>query len=379
MIRKKISIYWAICLIAFLGACQPQRVAYNVQNIKEAKGLRNYTTIYALPKSGIKVNVKVTKTVFKKGPYSNYAQSKLGLSEFIARNKTEWEISNVEFESFPLLDTNHVYIIETNSLENKLKLELTKNGFLKTINPSITNEENKRIIKLEEIEHIEPEERIASFDEIPLPKSVLSKVSARERAEELSRLILNQRVDLAATLIGDGYTETIADGSALRIMVDEIKMMQNAYLKMFKGLVVKESFDYSFEIIPEEARKVTQIILFRFSKENGLLEKDDMSGKPVLLEIESKENMNEFNEFCKNQSYLFRPEKNGVENKGLFHRIPEEVTVRLIGNEKEIAKHDLYLPQFGVVNSLPEKYLDDKISIEFFPELGSIKKIQKLE
>lgn len=380
MIRKKISVYCAIALIVFTGACQSKRVAYNVANINEVNGLRNYTTIYALPKSGIKVNVKVTKTVLKKGPFSNYAQTMLGLTDVISRNETIWEIKQVEFESFPLLDTNHVYIIETNSIENKLKIELTENSFLKAVNPPlIKNKEIEKTIEIKEFEQKKQGRSITNFNDILLPKSVLTKASSREKADELSRLILNQRVDLAATLIGDGYTETIAEGSALRIMVDEIKRLQQEYLLMFKGITKEESFDFSFEFIPDEPRKVTQTILFRFSKENGLVAKDDMSGEPVLLEIDSKENMNELNLFCKNQNYLLRAEKNGIENNGLFYRIPEKVIVRLLEDNNEIAKKDLLLPQFGVVNSLPEKYLDDNISIEFFPELGSIKKIQKLE
>ena len=44
-----------------------------------------------------------------------------------------------------------------------------------------------------------------------------------------------------------------------------IDFIQEQYLSMFKGKVKKENFQYSFDYIPEEARKTTQSIVFRFS------------------------------------------------------------------------------------------------------------------
>ena len=146
---------------------------------------------------------------------------------------------------------------------------------------------------------------------------------------------------------------------------------------MFIGKVKKESFQYSFDYIPEEPRKITQSILFRFSEENGIVENNDMSGIPMIIEIESYENLKNYEDFKKKQSYLKRAAKKKEESNGLYYRIPEMGIVRLLANEDVLIQEKIKLSQLGSIHSLPSKYLDGNYVISLYPELGSIKSIKK--
>ena len=314
-----------IILLMVSTACSAQKFSFNVINLKEARGIRHYSTLYALPKTVIRVNLKVIKTSYKKGPYHNYANSYLDLTNVIEEDKELWKITDIKFETYAIADTNHIYLIETNDELNKIELKLTESGLLEAIYPQeYTNcpikkdiSEYKSIPLSESVllkSHKLTEKEELNFDDVPLPKSVLAKRTTSEQATELSAKILALREDRAAILVGDGYTQAMPEGEALKIMVEKIDLIQNLYLTMFKGKSKKESFQYTFDYIPEEPRKITQTILFRFSEEHGIVENTDMSGEPMIIEIESYENIKKFEQFKKNQQYLKRVAKYAAQN-----------------------------------------------------------------
>ena len=381
-----LSVFFII--VVFSNACKSQKQSFNVVNLNKTQGVRNYSTVYALPKTVVRVNVEVVKTTYKKGPYHRYAESLLGLKDAIKRDKEFWKVTGIKFETYAIVDTNNIYLVETNDENNKIEINLTVAGLLESVyvnglepleyevdeykSMSVLNVADLKSHKLSEVEDI-------SFDDVSLPSSVISKRTEREQALELSKKILTLREDRAAIIVGDGYTETMPTGDALEIMIDKIDLIEKQYLSLFKGKVKKESFKYSFDYIPDEPRKITQSILFRFSEENGIVDITDMSGIPMILEIESYENLKNFEKFKKNQEYLKRAAKMKNTNNGLFYRIPEMGIVRLLASDDILMQEKIQLAQFGAIQSLSTKYLDGNYTINFYPELGSIKSIKRVK
>jgi len=286
-----------ISLIVLFGACKSEQIQLKIINLNEAQGIRKYATVYTLPKTVVRVNVKVEKTTFKKGPYYQYANTYLGLSDIIEEDGQNFSISDVEFVTYPVADTNNIYLIETDEL-NSISLKLNKDGLLETINPdglyTIDNssgienlidwEKNTSIKnKVIEIDNI-------TFDDVLLPKNLVLKKSTSEQASFLANQILTLRDDRAAILVGDGYTETMPAGDALKTMISSIDIALDKYMSMFVGKTKRDYFYYSFDYIPNETRKKTQSILFRFSENYGIVENTDVNGMPMIIEIESSEN-----------------------------------------------------------------------------------------
>lgn len=389
MIKSKFLI--GIFLIVFLvsNACKSPQASLSVINLKDARGIRHYSTLYSLPKTVIRVNLEVVKTTFKKGPYYNYAESYLGLTDVIKQDKEHWKITSIEFETYAIADTNQVYLIETNDEQSKVELKLTDWGLLESVYPKSLNlasknnvDEYKSLPVTKQAllkSHKLTDSRPISFDDVPLPKSLLAKRSTREQAIDLSSKILTLRDDRAAILVGDGYTETMPSGEALKIMIDKIDAIQKKYLAMFKGKTKKQTFRYSFDYIPDEPRKITQSILFRFSEEYGIVDNTNMDGKPMIIEVESYENLKNYEDFKTNQVYLKRAAKEKDNKKGLFYRIPEMGIVRLLAKEDVLMQEKIQLSQFGAIHSLPAKYLNGEYAIELYPELGALKGITKIK
>ncbi len=383
MKKTKLILNIFIATILLFSACKPQELSFNVINLNEAKGIRNYSTIYALPKTVVRVNVEVVKTTYKKGPYYQYAESLLGLTDAIDRDKEFWKITGIKFDTYAIVDTNNVYLVEANN--SKAELSLTASGLLESVyskgDPGLLPIDEYKSMSVLNVPDLKSHKLAVNesinFDDVPLPSNVIAKRTDREQALELSKKILTLRDDRAATLVGDGYTEAMPGGDALKIMIDKIDLIQKQYLSLFEGKVKKESFKYSFDYVPDEPRKITQSIIFRFSEEHGIVDIMDMSGMPMILEIESYENLKNLEKFKKNQEYLKRAAKIKSSANGLFYRIPEMGIVRLLANEDILMQEKVQIAQFGTIQSLSAKYIDGNYTVKLYPELGSIKSIKK--
>jgi hypothetical protein len=385
--KRILSIFILLIVVfAIFTSCKPKLAPVNIISLNKAQGLRNYSNIYALPKTVIKVNVTAERVNYVKGPYSDYARVHLGLEDIIEENMHKWRISAIEFETYAIADTNNLFLIETNIPEYMLLLSLTKEGFIKSINDA--SQTGKIVFQNEELNEWLNRKKISSagnielndpvsvtFDDVPLPKDVLQKKIKSEQALALVNKILILRDDRSAILVGDGYTQALPVGETMQTMITEIDKIEEKYLSLFKGKIVKESFSYSFTFIPDEPRKRTQSILFRFSEKNGIVQNSDISGIPVVIEIESYENLKQFEQFKKRQFYLESVSEAKQSQKGFFYRIPEMGNVRLLKNDKVLTEDKILIAQFGTIQHLPYKYLHGNYSIHFYPELGSLQSI----
>jgi hypothetical protein len=309
----------------------------------------------------------------------------LDLSDVIIENRSKWRISAVEFETYPIADTNNIFLIETNLPQQPLRFNINKDGFIESINAGVQNNNDisehiekewsniKNITQTENIELLG--NKTISFDDVPLPKDIVAKKTISEQASLMANKILVLRDDRAALLVGDGYTQALPAGETMKTMIQEIDKTLERYESLFKGKVVQETFSYKFDFVPEEPRKRTQSILFRFSEQNGIVDNSDISGMPVIVEIESYENLKQLEQFKKRQFYLENAANKNEIEKGLYYRIPEMAVVRLIKNDRILQEDKIQVAQFGSIQSLPLKYLTGDYAISFYPDLGSIKSI----
>jgi hypothetical protein len=379
MLKLKTILVFIFAVLLF--ACKTEEQSLNVINIEKLQGVHNYSTFYTLPKTVIRVNVEICRSISKKGPYSKYAKSLLDIDEIINKDEIKWEIKNIQFTSYPVPDTNNIYIIEDIGNIDNFGIALTPEGFINSINSENTNikdfQYGKTLNFNQDKEELSTTQMI-NFNDVPLLKEITSKKNTYERAKALAEKIYTLRDDRAAIIVGDGYTENMPDGIAMKEIIRELNKLEQKYLSMFVGKKIKKTYNYSFDFIPEIPKKTTQAIIFRFSEEHGVVPMNDVSGIPVIIEIESHQTVEKIIALNKRQEYLKRTGKIKENKSGLYYRIPEQVSVRLIKNDKILAEKNIILAQFGDVHHLNSKYLNGKFSIEYYPELGAVKKIEPL-
>lgn len=380
---NKYFIFLVTISIIFYS-CKTQDESLNVINIKQSQGVRDYSNLYTLPKTVIRVNVRFTQTVYKRGPFSKYAKSLLGIENAITDDEILWDIAKVDFNTYPVPDTNHIYIIEQANKQNVVGLSLTQQGFIKSVNadknkllPTNKNpyefslDYNKKGTILDKAD-------IPNYNDVPVLKDVQARSTVFEKAKAIAEKIYTLRDDRAAIIVGDGYTEAMPDGLALKEIVRNLNSLEQKYLSLFTGKKLRREFNYSYDFIPASNKKITQAILFRFSTTEGVVPFNNVNGLPVIIKLNSYQNISPIIEFNKKQEHLKRVADIDKEEQGLYYRIPEMGLVELLINEEVVAEKKIILAQFGEVHSLNPKYMDGNYIIEFYTELGSIKQISKI-
>ncbi|MBN1251279.1 MAG: DUF4831 family protein [Bacteroidales bacterium] len=390
-IIKKISILTLGIIISF-SSCKTSDVSYNVININDAAGIRNHAIMYFLPKTVIKTEIKLKKIVYKSGPFAAYAKRYLDIDNAFLKDEVKWEVEDINFFTYPIADTSQIYLIEHEEIFEDIDVQFNSLGIIRNYNSNIYDNENlfvdfktdKQNLKAnnfftESTNRFLSKSEEINFDDVELPKQVVNEKSLSEKAKELAAKILTLREDRAATLVGDGYTEIVPEGGALAIMVENINRIEKEYLSFFIGKKAEETFIYNYDFIPQETREITQKILFRFSSTQGIVENNDMSGIPVIIELDAFRNLNQIKSFDKTQNHLKRVSKIKEQKKGLYYRIPDMVKVKLLINDNVLSEKNILVSQFGLIQNLPAKYLNGNYSIEFDSEFGSIFRIDKLK
>ncbi len=395
---KKLSFFAIIALL--LASCATNKnIFIQTTKLDQTNGFSNNYFTYYLPKTQIIINIQATKIVENKGPFADYAREFLGnLNNIITKNRTYWQISDIKISSRPIRDTNNIYVVRS-SVVNAYNLQLTKQGFPialnKNINYTSITPETQSFTKLNR--KTDSSETLLVIDQgykevydtifktqtydtiqrtIPIIEKRFIKKSIREQARDLANKIFELRDDREALLIGEGDSDQLPDGQALKEMLGGIDKLEKQYLAQFIGRTDKTIFHYKFAYTPEPTNNVIQTIIFRFSPKLGLLPAEDLRGQPVILELISHQTVDKIRSFTQKQDILKLLQKNPPKNSGLAYRIPELVTVRLIYNGKVLAKKDLFIAQFGVVSHLPAQiFKNPDLKIEFYPNLGAIKSI----
>jgi len=368
---KKLFFYFVTLLI--LVSCSSKKVIFTVENIKDVKNYKQNPLIYALPKTVILVDVEITKKSYKKGKFSDYAAQNLGISNVIEKDKSEWSISNVKINTFAKVDTTQIYVINSNSENLSNLINLSKEGFLLGFNKQIESYNTDIEINNYLINEILQD---TTFAKVSFLEDQLKTTDINTQAQTLAKSILKLRDDRKALISGD--EALTSDGEAFNAMLNSLDKLEEEYLSMFVGKSFETTQSYHFEFVPEENQQFRQEILFKFSETDGFLAATSLKGKPVYLEIESEKYTNIMSDFTKNQALAKRTEKIKDKNSGIVYRVPEKTKVKLTYLSKELSTENILISQYGANVRIPINLIFNKdYSIEFYPNYGALKSIEK--
>lgn len=375
----KIIIYISVL---FLVSCKSSFYVEKAQNAE------NNSIIYALPKTKIILQVEVTDEIKQKGIFSDYTHLYFNTKNAVLKNSSKFYISDISLKNVPLIDSSQIYKIISAKNSNPLLLNLSKEGFILGINLSdiqakTVNNEQARLKNREIRTNVSDYADISlhsvremQYDTIykeVLRDSVLIKIpvirkkevykSKAKQAKETAEIIFNLRDDRYALLTGENDGNNFPDGEAFKQMIIKLSELEKNYMSLFTGREMKIKKLYQFEFIPENNTKNKSEVMFRFSDKNGIT--NDTTDTPVILN--------------------FIPEKNIIggisrideKNKGILYRIPGKAQANITLKGKELYKTEFEIPQIGTLNLIPANLFKSKITVEFYPELGSLKRISE--
>jgi hypothetical protein len=327
--------------------------------------------VYSLPETGIRVKVKATRERFVHGPFQGYAQKMLGIDNAPVSDADRWTIDGLTLETFSQPDADQV----RKALGQVAQLvSLTDAGILAGINTGAKSPESA--IQTQSFIVKEPESKV-NFTDLSIWSFYSSADTTKrfkmvsknpdQKAAEAAETIFNLRNSRFA-LLTNANNEPLPDGKSFEIMRDELSKMEENYLALFIGKSSKQSYEFSFDYIPNE-KSAKGEVFFRFSDERGALPKTDLSGRPIVIDI------NRNDELAAKQSSLSSSANPEAGKSGVFYRIPGMAEIRILDGNKQLAAARTPIAQFGTVAPVPEELLDGSYKLEFYPTTGAIKSI----
>lgn len=338
--------------------------------------------IYALPKTNLRFRVEAVKTDIFPGPYYEYAEKYIGLTNVPEKKETIWQISNIVVETYHDMDSEQFYMIEPSGLMNIDLQSLIANQFIFPVNKNANLEYDNQFygknetgndivfkdlsvskyVGEEKVTYYKRVQRDSLFAKVPVTKTQSVYKSFEDKAEEASSFIFmirEKRFELIT-----GMADYYPDGKALEVALKELDRLENEYMDLFIGKKFTSTYSATFEFTPTEKDLHQPHIIFRFNEDKGVLPANDLSGRPIIVELES---MNQ----VQGISSVFEHKQDTEEafKDKIHYRIPNMAQVKVYDGSSLIATRKTHVEQYGEIIQIPSIFLmDDEKFIEFYRE-----------
>lgn len=347
---------------------------------------------YSLPRTVVKIDVKIDRIENYKGPYADFALRFLGLKNIVSANTIDYNISDITITTYPEPDPDQYYFVEMGEKISKgdkagllslsdagvimgtlpekvdtLQIQLSKSDEPVEADKDVFGELFKYSADVNVFEKVDTIIRKINIDTLTVERQYYKRTmvekspeqKAKEAAEFISKIKENR-----FTLIS-GSQEVNYNRETLEYMDSQLKTMEKEYLKLFTGISLHKSLSFSYKYIPIPNQINTEIPIFKFLRSKGIVDLDEPGGKVVTIKIQRVGNTNTV------AAYLKKAEKD-TKVQGFSYRIPElaRVTVKLDENTQE--ETQCLVAQLGVVTNLPA----NKWKVRFYKETGGIKGLE---
>ncbi|HNX87058.1 MAG TPA: DUF4831 family protein [Bacteroidales bacterium] len=349
---------------------------------------------YALPRTVVKIEVRIDRIENYKGPYSDYALRLLGLKNVVAANSIDYKISEILITTYPEPDPGQYYFIE---MDNKIPkgekeglFSLTEAGlFLGTLPSAVEETTGVSAIPKSAEETDLDKDAFGELFKYSADVSVFEKVDTIIRKINIDTMTVErqyykrtmvekspeQKAKEAADFISkikenrfqliSGFQEVNYNRETLEYMDTQLKTMEKEYLKLFTGISIHKPTTFEYKYIPLPNQINTEIPIFKFSKSSGIIDLDSKGGKVVTIRIQRVGNTNMV------AAYLDRAEKE-LKEHGLSYRIPELARVTVKIDEENQEETQCLINQLGVITYLPV----NKWKVQYHQQTGGIKGVE---
>jgi len=311
------------------------------------------TLVYSLPSTTLNFEVEAVCENFYAGPYAKYASKYLGV-DVRTEDETNYQLSSVKMTPYVEADHSTRFSLAANKEIEASFLKMSATGLVsisdgafgeesiwrfpkavrgdfadKGVNSNLTSTETTlyRNVKGE-----------SEYNKVAVQQSLIVEKSLEKRAAETADMIFELRKKRVQIVTGD--TDATYSGEAMASAIEEITRLEKEYMSMFTGYSVFQDQKMVFDVVPEAGREGQKYVAFRISDSAGLVSADNVSGKPILLEIVPQD---------------IKPAQAAPSGKGnmIYYRIPAVCAVKLLNGSQVILQARVPVYQLGTLSTLP--------------------------
>ena len=326
---------------------------------KKGEDPQSYLT-YSLPMTTITLEVEAVQEKFYAGPYAKYAEKYLGIKPR-QKDETLFQLTDVKMTPYVEADQSRRYsvIVPAGRIENTF-LKLSAGGFVSFSDANFGDESIWRFttksqgdfsskgvtsnLSTESTTLYRNEKKESSYNKVSVQQNMVVEKTPEKRAAETADMILKIRQQRLQIVTGD--TDATYSGEAMGAAIAELTRLEEEYMTLFVGYSEYQTQVMKFEIVPEAERESQMYVAFRLSDSVGLANPDNMSGRPVVMEIIPQE-------FAEPEAAEVVVEDKKKPQVEAYYRIPSMSTVRLIDSGNVLVQTRMPIYQLGRESSLP--------------------------
>ncbi len=348
-----------LCLLLTIGMAPAQETKRLT-----AEKHNEYGLIYSLPITHLDLEIVATKTIHKAGPYHQYAEKYLGLSNAITQDSESWEVTSIKVSPYGIPDPNEQYLMQFKPGNNGyivvdergLLLSINTDPVVETVTPTPLVEKETSPLDNNQYAKVFTEEMLMSAS-----KAKMAEIAAKQlyRIRESRLNLVTGEVD-----------ELPADGESYRLILQQLDEQAAALTALFMGTTQTESIVQHINYLPED--EVSNEVIFRISDLYGIVDSDNLSGAPIYLTL----TITEEGTLPTNQ----KGELKKMPKDAVAYAIPGEAEITISNGTKNFFQGRIPVAQFGVIFGLDPSLFTDKKNpscATFYPQTGGIRQMGK--
>ncbi len=271
-----------------------------VMPLSDPDAFRDGSIVYGLPRTAFTVVVNMERTIEIPGPYAQFADDLLGLTDVIKNENESWSVEGITVKTHDELDPSEFYVISSSTLFQTNVLSLKKEGLILDLNPEIFYSSETQDNKIEfgisqshsfdlgsdeyfQLQRDTAYKRLnvdSTFVRIPYIVEKKKRLTIDQLAEKAAKRLMDLRDGKQLILTGEATVFPQNDAS-----INEINSLEKAYTELFTGKTIKENYTFSYPLIPQKSMVGNPVTLFQFSDVTGPVTGDMKGGRPVTVEF----------------------------------------------------------------------------------------------
>ena len=323
-------------------------------------GIAAEGNIYSLPKTVVRIAVKIEKTTYTPGEFAPYAERYLRLKDVSMEPSTSYRIIGISQTAMGVSDSEKFYAIRFNPKSAAVNVAKAEDGVLLAVNA-------------------EPRYQVlpVPFKAAPKPAAVNPRrylneeVLAAGSTAKMAQLTAQEIYDIRSSrseLVKGQADYMPKDGEQMKVMLSQLDQQDKALTSLFAGTTVCDTTEQVLTIVPDKEPK--REVLFRFSKRFGMVEADDVSGVPYMISIFNLTQLPPVNEK--------EAKKKKKAGGGLYYNVAGKMLSTIYCGNDVVSEEEFPAGQFGYVELLSAELFNKHYGTRLWlnPITGGIDKLQ---
>ena len=348
--------------------------AQNINRLEKGQPAPDGVVVYSLPLTTVRLDVEAVCETYTPGPYCQWAKKYLGI-DVPQEASTSYTLSRIRMTPYLEADRSCSYVVNLDGMlgesspasffefssqgllllsdENKGNVNSWRFPSMAPGSGTLASEATANLTSTETTLYRSVRTEGGGYDRVAVRQSQVVEKSTEKKAQEAASMILSLRENRLNIITGN--TDATFSGDALRAAVEEIGRLEEEYMRLFTGTVSSSVQAMSFDVVPASGPEEELTMAFRISDSHGLLPPDDITGRPVVMEIVPEDAEDFYSEQVVGEVEAAKPRaKHEAALRGnIYYRVPAICSVRIVDGQNLILKSRIPVYQKGQDLSFP--------------------------